>query len=117
MSRWTLTIDDWLPPSLNRLLGHWGRAARLKREARDTIAVAAYQCDVPHADGPRRVSLTLTIAGRARPLDPDNAWKAVLDGLTHARLLVDDRAASCELGDIVIEKGKRKQTVIVLEDL
>jgi hypothetical protein len=112
---WTITIERWTPPSVNRLLtSHWAVAAKLKKTAAELIAYEAR--NVPRATGKRRVSMSLTIPHGGHRLDPDNAWKAVLDALKHAGMILDDGADQCELGSVVVAKGQRS-TAIMLEEV
>jgi len=114
----TLTIEAWRPTSLNVSLRkhHHARAASLRKLA-DLIAVEAYRQTIPKAAGRRRVSLRVTLSGRQKPLDGDNAWKQLLDALTRCGLLVDDSAAWCELGPVAFERGDATRTEITLEDM
>ncbi len=115
-----LTIDGWCPPSLNKLLqAHWSDALRIKRAAYAEIAVAKLLArpGVPDAAGRRRVGLAVTVAGPGGMPDPDNILKCLIDGLMHARLLVDDAAEFCEIGDVTVSRGKAKRTIITLEDI
>jgi hypothetical protein len=112
-----IVIPRWHPTALNRLLGcHWGTRSRLKRADTDLIAICARQAGVPRATGRRRVSLQITLAPRQRAADPDSFWKALLDGLVRAGLLVDDDRFGVELGDVTFGRGPEPGTVIVLED-
>jgi len=111
-----LTIDRWHPPRINEWDGyHWSRRAKLKRSDRDLVAVMGLI--IPRAEGKRRVSLVLTLAPRQRGGDPDAYWKSLLDALTTCGLLVDDSRQWCELGTVEFERGQRRATEIVLEDM
>ncbi len=71
---------------------------------------------IPVATGPRRVDLKITNRlGRER--DPDASWKSVLDGLVHARMLIDDSRRWVKLGDVTVERGSERSTCITLTDL
>jgi Holliday junction resolvase RusA-like endonuclease len=111
-------IPDFLPVSLNQLLrAHWReRHARMRREAA-LIVACCMLARVPPADGKRRVTQRLTLAGNDRERDDDNAWKALLDALVKGRLLVDDGPAWVERMPLRQERGPRRMTTIYLEDL
>lgn len=118
----TLTIDNWQPARLNQLLsGHWSKRARLKRQDRDTVFLAAskgiLEDGLRFALGKRRVSLEITLAPRQRAGDPDAYWKSLLDALVHAGLLLDDNRQGVELGPVTFIRGPRRATTITLEDL
>jgi Holliday junction resolvase RusA-like endonuclease len=110
-----LTIPEWSPTPLNRLLSRV--RARIKGKQTDRLVVVAHALaqDVPRAKCKRRVSVRVTAPGRLP--DPDNLLKSLLDALVAARLLVDDSAAWIELGQVKVERGPRRQTVVTLEDL
>lgn len=118
-SRQELIIPGFRPPALNRLMrGKIKDRIRLGREARERIAVAARAWGVRRAVGvKRRVSLEITLTGRQKPLDVDAVWKAILDGLVHAGLLVDDSCRWAALGEVVFLRGEVTSTKIILDDL
>jgi hypothetical protein len=118
LGRWTLVLDDYLPPSVNRLMRmHWAARGRLKREACVLVEVARHRVGVPNATRRRRVAFRLTVTNRSHAPDGDNVPKLILDACVICRLLVDDRAEFCELGRVEIAKGARKRTEITLEDM
>ncbi len=115
---WTIEIPGWIPYSTNRMIrAHWGKATKYKRAAYAAIDAMAFNAGVPQARGKRRVSVTVTVSGRGRLPDADNMLKCLLDGLTYCGVLVDDSAKWCELGEVRVERGATRGTVIVLEDL
>jgi hypothetical protein len=116
MATYTLTIPDYLPVTLNQLLGHWRRSRRRKRSDREVIWGYWFASGWPRASGRRRVSITLTQVN-GRPRDPDGARKSLLDALVHAGAIVDDSQRWLEEGPVTIEFGARRQTQIVLEDV
>jgi Holliday junction resolvase RusA-like endonuclease len=60
--------------------------------------------------------MTIT-SQRGRERDPDASWKSVLDGLVHARMLIDDSRKWCKLGDVTFERGSERATTIQLTDI
>ncbi len=110
-----LTIADWSPTPLNRLLSRVRARIHGKKHDRLIVVAEALNQDVPRAKVKRRVSVHVTAPGRLP--DADNILKSLLDALVAARLLVDDSPAWLELGQIRVERGRRRQTVITLEDL
>jgi hypothetical protein len=114
---WVLTVPNWHPCPLNKLIGchhgtaHARRAADQRRLA-DEMALAG----VPEARCRRRVSLRVVLGPRQRACDPDAFWKSTLDALVACRRLVDDSRTWCELGTVEFDRGK-KATVVTLEDL
>jgi Holliday junction resolvase RusA-like endonuclease len=114
----TLTIPNYLPPSLNDLLSgnHWSRHKK-KRECRELIAGYCWEQAMAKATGKRRVSLLLTLGPRNRRRDEDNVWKAILDALVHVGLLVDDASEWCELGTVTYARGPNRCTTVTLEEV
>lgn len=113
-----LVIPNYLPPSLNALLRvHWAQRRRLKQECKDLVAAYAKMDGMKPATGKRKVSLQLTLTGRKQAFDADNIWKAVLDALVTAGLLVDDSPKWCETGEVAQARGSCCETRIVLEDV
>lgn len=110
-----IIIPDYLPPSLNKLLGHWAKAARQKKEC--LAMVAAYGHKTARTTGKRRVRITLGRSGRRKVMDADNAKKALLDALVACKLLVDDSPEWCVCDDPVQVKDKTTWTQIDLENL
>ena len=117
--RWVLEIPGWRPATLWELTkrgNHWS-AARHKKKDRELVAAYALKAGIPPATTKRRVTMLQVRAGRQMPIDDDNAWKSVLDALVQCRLLVDDRPEWLERAPLEQEKGPRKLTRIILEDL
>ena len=137
---YTVTIPDWIPTPLNRLMRNRYAAARLKK--RDTRMVSFYALAVPCValcksekvarkavgiSGPqkndpepcrRRVRLAIQLAPKQRGCDDDAFYKTVLDALVNCGLLVDDSRTWCEpVLPIVWSRGERMATTIVLEDI
>lgn len=112
-----LTIPG-LAPTVNRLMrGTIRRRIRIAKAWRFAVAVCAVRDRIPHATGKRRVSLEITLGPRQRGPDPDNLWKANLDALVHAHLLIDDDRHHVELGPVEYGRGPAAETTVVLEDL
>lgn len=112
-----LKIPNYTPPLLNELMGHPMLAHQLKRECADMVAVYRVVCDVPKAEGKRRISLRLSGWPRSKFPDPDGCLKAILDALTLSGLLIDDKQQWCELGDVQFVRSRDRETVVILEDL
>lgn len=103
---------------LNELLGHWAKAARLKKRDRQWIALESRNQEIPLATGKRRVSLVVVLGPRQRrPMDPDALWKSLLDSCVHAGLLLDDGPRWCILGTVDYERGPHSEMRVVLEDV
>jgi hypothetical protein len=118
---YTITIDNWLPPTINRLMRmHFARRGKLLSEAATFVACYARLAEppVPPAWCRRRVTLTLSAPGGDGPKvgDPDARLKVALDALVRAGMLVDDSDEWCELMPRVRLRGEVR-TVITLEDL
>jgi hypothetical protein len=118
-ARQEFMISGWRPPSLNALMrGKLSDRIRLGKMARERIAWEARLAGVRGtASIRRRVSLAITLGGRQRPTDVDSVWKATLDGLVSAGLIVDDSARWCAIGDLSFDRGEVTSTRIILEDL
>ena len=115
---WTITIPDFIPARVNDLYsGHWTKRRALKKNDAEIIGGYALKAGVPKATGKRRVSLTITLTPKMRGHDPDAFFKSVLDSLVHCCVLAEDNSRACELGPVTFERGKRKQTVITVEDI
>jgi len=113
----TLTIPDFIPQNLNRLLRtHWAKRNRAIRADADLVAVLAMQAGIPKARGKRRLSLAVTTNTNVAP-DADNLLKAMLDALVKARLLIDDSPRWVELAGISVSRADRRETRITLEDV
>lgn len=116
MSTHTVRIDGWHPAILNQWQGrHWSVGAKLKALDRENIAIEFL--GTPKAEGKRRVSLSLVLGPKQRGGDPDAYWKSLLDALVNAGQLLDDSKEYVELGSVTYERGKRKATIITLEDV
>ena len=115
---YTLRIDNWHPRRLNELLAvHWSKAGQLKKADQQLVAAMSLNARIPRATGKRRVRLHLILAPRQRGADPDAYWKSLLDALTSCGLLVDDNRQHVELTMPTFARGKRRETIITLEDL
>lgn len=118
-TRWAIAMDGFVPPSVNRLLAlHWARAQKVKQSVYAHVAVARHLAGaIPDATCTRRVSVAVTVSGRSGLPDPDNILKCLVDALVHNRLLVDDAAAWCRIGDVSVARGPATRTVVTLEDV
>lgn len=110
-----MVIPDWHPTPLNKLLGHWAVAAKLKKS--DKQIIAAYAINIPKAKGRRSVEIEIILAKGQRAADPDAYFKSANDAMVHAGLLVDDNRQGVELKPVIFTRGNRKATVITLRDL
>lgn len=114
----TLTVPGYTPPALNALTrGRRRERIRLAKECRDFVTLYARQQSVPLAAGKRRVTLRLSLGAGQRGADVDAYWKATLDALVCAGLLVDDSDRWCEIMPVQFERGNNRQMVVTLEDL
>lgn len=114
---WTLNIPGWRPQPLNKIMGHWGKAHKLKSQDRTTIACANMGYSIPPAIGKRRVDLLIVYPKGMRSTDPDSHWKSVCDALVYCHCLRDDTKNYVELGSVEYAKGESLRTVITLTDL
>jgi hypothetical protein len=112
-----LTIENWTPTRVNELRGHWAKAARLKRVDANMVCGYAIHNRIPIAQGPREVSLRITLPPEARGKDEDAFWKSTLDALVLARMLIDDCTRYCRTGPVEIVRGEKRETRISLTDL
>jgi hypothetical protein len=116
--QWTFRIDNYHPTRLNQLLGvHWAVAGRMKRRDREMIAAHAALACVPRATGKRLVTLRIILGKGQRGADPDAFFKALLDAMVHAGLLVDDNRQGVVLAPVEYERAAKKATVITLVDI
>lgn len=116
--RWEMTILNFQPVTLNDLLKlqHMKRHTRKQHDYAVIMAEALIQ-GVPEATCKRRVSLRLILGKGQRGADPDAYWKCLFDALVACRLLIDDSGPWVEQGTVEFDRGSRKATVILLEDL
>lgn len=118
-----LTIPNFVPATLNQLLGNWRKRARLKKLDREMVATYARLQEIPKATGKRRVSLRIGWgdgkAGRrkggGRRPDPEAFWKSVNDSLVSCGLLTDDNEHGVELGPVEYVAGERRTEVVLTE--
>ncbi len=112
-----IVIPNWHPPTCNQLFrGRLKMRIRLGKDAREMIGYYALKAQVPHATGKRRVTLWIILGPRQRGSDVDAYWKATLDALKAARLIVDDSRQWCELAPVQFDYADEKRTEIVLEE-
>ena len=111
-----LVVPGFVPTPLNRLMrGRRRDRIRLAKGDRELVSYYARSSGIPPATGKRRVSIEVTMPGR-RP-DPDAILKSLLDALVAAELLRSDSSRWCQLGDVTIELGDQRQTVVTLQDI
>jgi hypothetical protein len=115
---WSVQVVDWRPATLNELMSGRRTCMRLKKRDRLVLCAMFEQAvEVPPATGKRRVSLRIVLPRGQRRFDKDAFWKSLLDGLTHAGALVDDRPDYCEPGTVEYARDERLETTIRLEDV
>lgn len=115
--RCVLTLDGWLPPSLNSTMrGTIRERCRIGQDTHDLIALESRRQDVPLATGARQITMHVTYPkGHSRP-DPDNIAKSTIDACKSAGLILDDRYETLELAPPVYWIGP-KQTEIHFLDI
>lgn len=93
-----LWLPGWVPNRLNlKLRRHWSAEGRVKKASKAEIHAAALLCGRPTTERPRKVTLYLLLGAGRKCIDPDAAWKDLLDGLVDAGCLVDDSPAWCRI--------------------
>lgn len=114
-----MRIDGFLPAPLNKLVGNWQRASRLKAHDRDVIGRAFMVYGIPKATGKRRVDLLLIMGKGQRACDPDAHTKSTFDALVACGALFDDTKNYVQLGDVKFARWDDAEpcTVITLQDL
>lgn len=119
MATFKIEIPYWHPITLNKLLSNWQRAARLKKSDKEIVWGYAWPvlCREGKCKTRRRVDLVITVIPKQRCPDKDSYWKSALDALVACGALVDDSPKWCEPGTVTFERGPRKKTVIILEDI
>ena len=120
MTEHVIDIPNWNPTPLNKLLGNWRAAAKLKKADREMIWAYCRKVGINCYEGTpvkRSVELIITLEPRQRPFDVDSLFKSTLDALVHAYALFNDSPKWCELLPVRFERGERKATRIVLRDL
>jgi hypothetical protein len=111
------TIPDYRPPTPNVLFrATLRRRMVLERECK--VFVKHYGANVTSATCKRRVSVVVTLTPRQRIPDVDaDGWKVLLDALVAAGFLMNDSRKWCETVPWTYERGKRNQTLVILEDV
>ncbi len=113
-----LWLPDFVPTSLNRLQGHWGKRHRIKNQDKQLIQAESLRQGIPTAEGKRKVSLRIVLPKGTRRLDSDNVWKSLLDALVDVKLLKDDSPSWCETTKPEWLRGEStRETFVVLEDV
>jgi Holliday junction resolvase RusA-like endonuclease len=111
-----IIIPAWHPARLNQLLGHWARAAKIKRADRAIVAAYVRMAGLPRATGKRRVGLRIVLGPRQRAGDPDCYHKSLCDALTACGMLVDDSRQWVELLPVRFDRDVTARCEITLED-
>lgn len=120
---WTVVIDRWRPPSLNKGRGrHWGTSYRSSVAVSEVVGGYAMKAGVRRVHDDyrpvRRVEVRLWV--RANNPDPDNLLKHLLDGMKRARLIVDDSWQWCRWEQPIVSRAESKadeRTEIRITDL
>jgi Holliday junction resolvase RusA-like endonuclease len=113
-----LRLDRWQPTPINQLMNcHWATSGRRKKVDTNVICGYCIANRIPIAQGPREVSLLITLGPKQRAPDPDSLWKSTLDALVHARMLIDDNRQYCRMGSIDFDRGPERSTLIELTNL
>lgn len=115
--RHVIYIPNWHPASVNKLMGHWASASKIKNADMQMMAMYALKAKVPPADGKRRLEITLKINTAGRTPDPDNFYKSVCDGLKRCGYIKDDSGTWLEITPTKFERGKDMATILILEDM
>lgn len=110
----TITIPNWHPCALNKLLGH--HMVAYKRKKADRNIIATYTRHLPSATTKRRVHLTLVYPAGVRSIDPDSPQKSLGDALKHAKAIKNDSHLWVEWMPMKVERGDMA-TIITLEDM
>lgn len=114
----TITIPNWTPTPLNKLLGsHWRKASRMKQADAQMIGVYGHKAKVPKASVRRCVGLIITLPKGKRACDPDAYWKSLNDALVKLGYLVNDSHKWVEIEPVKFERGMVLSTTITLTDI
>lgn len=88
---WTIRIPNWLPLSVNKLLGmHWGKRSKAKQVGYDIVAAYAKRGGVTAAKNPRSIHCHVVYPPGSRRLDHDNMNKVFLDSCVKAGIIYND---------------------------
>ena len=122
LREYVIDIPDFHPTPLNKLLGNWRAAAKLKKADREMIWAYCRKAGITCYEGgaaqkKRSVELIITLELRQRACDPDAYQKSVGDALVNAYALWNDSHLWVEWLPVKFERGERKATRIVLRDL
>lgn len=117
--RYTLIIPGWRPALDNELFKlHWAMRARVKKRDAQMLWLTSLEAGIPIARGRRAVALLFSGRyGRGYVPDHPATLKSCLDGMVHARLLMDDSPEYLALDWPPAYVAGPRGTVIVLEDL
>lgn len=114
--RYTFTIPNWQPATVNELMRSVKARIRRKKEDREFVILYSKMSSVPEAQGKRRVRLIITLGPGQRGADADAYWKSLLDAMAHAKLIRGDSKEWVELLPVEYQRGPQKATLIELED-
>lgn len=113
---WTLNIPGWHPTPLNKLLGHWAKAGRLKSHDKEIIGKAVMAGGIPEAFAKRKIELLIIHPPGKRFCDPDAYSKSLLDALTANKVLFNDSHQWVEMDRPEFARGKVLRTVITITE-
>lgn len=120
MARYSITIPDFHPATVNELTASVKQRIRLKKRDRDFITTyVRLKGGVPLAAGRRRVGLTIHLTPGQRRCDVDGYWKSLLDALSFNDLIVNDSPVWLEITPVEFdpERRDRMATTVTIEDL
>lgn len=110
------------PPSLlsPNARPHWAAKARATRDYRFACKVAGLEARQAGAAGSKHVTMNIAFDCARGPLpDKDNclaSFKAGIDGLRDAKILVDDTPEWLDIGSLTVRRGSPSGVVVEIEE-
>jgi Holliday junction resolvase RusA-like endonuclease len=118
MNEYIITIPDWMPTPLNKLLSaHWAKRSKMKNADYKVIDHYVRLARIPIKSVKKRVQITLCYPKGERMLDPDACLKSLLDGLVKAYALWNDSPKFCEIMPVESVRGEKKSTTIRITEI